>query len=67
MVRVKNSFIWLHNNGSAHLLSLAITAVPQLVLGSAPSVPQSVVQSLTSAFTFMTLLRHYAKQALTPR
>ena len=52
-----------------------------LVLCSAPSVPQpvftitekaltrasSLLKAPTSAFTFKTLLRHYAKQVLTPR
>ena len=43
-----------------------------LVLCSAPSVPQptrafSWLKAATTAFTFKTLLRHYAKQALTPR
>ena len=54
-----------------------------LVLCSAPSVPQPVLQCTitekaptraffwlkvpTSAFTFKTVFRHYAKQALTPR
>ena len=52
-----------------------------LVLCSAPSVPQPVftitetaptrafswLKAPTSAFTFKTLLRHYAKRALTPR
>ena len=52
-----------------------------LVLCSAPSVPQSVFTSTekaptrafswlrapTNAFTFKTLLRHYAKRGLTPR
>ena len=51
------------------------------MLCSAPSVPQVVftitekaptrayswLKAPTSAFTFKTLLRHYAKQALTPR
>ena len=51
-----------------------------LVLCSAPSVPQPVftiteeaptwafswLKAPTSAFTFKTLLRHYAKRALTP-
>ena len=50
---------------------------PQLVLCSASSVPQSVFTitekaptrafSWLKAFTFKTLLRHYAKWALTPR
>ena len=53
----------------------------RLVLCSAPSVPQPVftitekaptrafswVTAPTSALTFKTLLRHYAKRALTPR
>ena len=53
----------------------------QLVLCSAPSIPQPVftitekaptrafswLKALTSAFTFKTILRHYAKLALTPR
>ena len=53
---------------------------PRLVLCSAPSVPQLVftitekaptrafpwLKAPTSAFTFKTLLRHYAKQSLTP-
>ena len=52
-----------------------------VVLCSAPSVPQPVftitdkaptrafswLKAPTSAFTFKTLLRHYAKRALTPR
>ena len=52
-----------------------------LVLCSAPSVPQPVftitekaptrafswLKAPTSAFTFKTLLRHYAERALTPR
>ena len=45
-----------------------------LELCSAPSVPQLVptrafswLKAPTSAFTFKTLLRHYAKRALTPR
>ena len=52
-----------------------------IVLCSAPSVPQPVftitekaptrafswLKAATTAFTFKTLLRHYAKQALIPR
>ena len=33
----------------------------------APTRPLSWLKAPTSAFTFKTLLRHYAKQALTPR
>ena len=56
-------------------------AVSGLALCSAPSVPKPVftitekapsrafswLKAPTSAFTFKTLLRHYAKQTLTPR
>ena len=60
---------------------VSIVPVYPLVLCSAPSVSQSFfiitekaptrafpwLKAPTSAFTFKTLLRHYAKQALTPR
>ena len=46
-------------------------AILRLVPQIDPSVPQSVFtiteKAPTSAFTFKTLLRHYAKRALTPR
>ena len=67
----------LHNNGATIHRALEST----VVLCSAPSVPQLVftitekaptrafswLKATTSAFTFKTLLRHYAKRALTPR
>ena len=60
---------------------LGRSGASKLVLCTAPSVPQAVfiiteeaptrafcwLKAPTSAFTFKTLLRHYAKRALTPR
>ena len=67
-----HTIYWLWSHGSCSRILLS-----PLVLCSAPSVPQPVftitekgfswLKAPTSAFTFKTLLRHYAKRALTPR
>ena len=79
--RVKHSLQWLGERGWAMCCNGSQISRLRLVLCSAPSVPQpvftitekaptrtfSLLKAPTSAFTFKTLLRHYAKQALTPR
>ena len=72
-----------HSGGHLDIIIIEMVAAQtaELVLCSAPSVPQPVFTITekaptrafswfkvpTSAFTFKTLLRHYAKWALTPQ
>ena len=50
------------------LLEIQTKAIRKLLITEkAPSRAFSWLKAATTAFTFKTLLRHYAKQALTPR
>ena len=67
--------VWEHGGNSrdiSHniylLLDIQTKAIRRFVITEkAPTRAFSVLKAATTAFTFKTLLRHYAKRALTPR
>ena len=61
----------LHNNARYSHDYVAVSAskssIRRFVISEkAPTTPFSWLKAATTAFTFKTLLRHYAKRALTP-